>query len=454
MIGNISKSKGFKGDAGPVGPAGPQGIQGEKGDTPSIVFRYDEKTGNLYCSSDGILIDKEYIDSKNLVTKDEVAELSATPDWNQNAETANNYIKHRTHYAEETLICDFSFPDSYENEDLTVNLSKTIDLNKIKAFVNGKPTAVAFDENSEGAFDVQLLDTETGEELVWLHYSHITWPDTPIPNIYFQPFNEVGDNVKLYEENVVTLDEKYLPDSVPTMINYDDVLLCEYTYDSADFVDDTCPTIAVRRIPNRDKIKFYVNGEQVDMLIQDSQYGSFYGCIYIDGTRFRYFKYWAESGSFVFYNKFNYEDGTVVQIREDGVQALEKCDIPYSIPTVEEVDKKIQDVKAYVSNLLLEYSNKVAPSPASITLYADRWEQNEDGTMWYQEVAVANATITEYSKIDLQLSAEQITVFYEKDLAFVTENEGGVVTVYCIGRVPENDYVLQATVSEVLVNGE
>jgi hypothetical protein len=109
--------------------------------------------------------------------------------------------------------------------------------------------------------------------------------------------------------------------------------------------------------------------------------------------------------------------------------------------------------REYVSNLLLEYSNKVAPSPASVTLYADRWEQNEEGTMWYQEVVVANATITEYSKIDLQLSAEQITIFYEKDLAFVAENDGGVVTVYCIGQVPENDYVLQATVSEVLVNG-
>ena len=109
--------------------------------------------------------------------------------------------------------------------------------------------------------------------------------------------------------------------------------------------------------------------------------------------------------------------------------------------------------ESYVNDKLLDLANKVAPSPASVTLYADRWEQTEDETRWHQEVVVANATITPYSKVDLQLSSEQIMIFYEKDLAFVTENEDGVVAVYCIGRVPENDYVIQATVSEVVVDG-
>lgn len=102
---------------------------------------------------------------------------------------------------------------------------------------------------------------------------------------------------------------------------------------------------------------------------------------------------------------------------------------------------------------MLEMTNKVAPSPASVTLYKDRWESNADGTMWYQEVVVANADITPYSKVDLQLSAEQIAIFYEKDLAFVAENDNKVITVYSIGRKPENDYVIQATVSEVKVDG-
>lgn len=114
--------------------------------------------------------------------------------------------------------------------------------------------------------------------------------------------------------------------------------------------------------------------------------------------------------------------------------------------------KKLGD-GSYSEEELLELLNKVAPSPASVTLYADRWEQTENEQRWHQEVVVANANITEYSKVDLQLTAEQIMAFYEKDLAFVAENEDGVVTVYCIGQVPENDYVIQATVSEVIVNG-
>ena len=73
MIGNISKSKGFKGDSGsvgPAGPAGPQGAQGEKGDTPGIVFRLDAD-GNLYYSSDGILIGRDWVQTQNLVTIEE-----------------------------------------------------------------------------------------------------------------------------------------------------------------------------------------------------------------------------------------------------------------------------------------------------------------------------------------------------------------------------------------------
>ena len=38
---------------------------------------------------------------------------------------------------------------------------------------------------------------------------------------------------------------------------------------------------------------------------------------------------------------------------------------------------------------------------------------------------------------------------YEKDIAFVTENVDGVVTVFCIGQMPANDYVVQASITQV-----
>ena len=59
--------------------------------------------------------------------------------------------------------------------------------------------------------------------------------------------------------------------------------------------------------------------------------------------------------------------------------------------------------------------------------------------------------ITEYSQINLRPNIEQLSIFYDKDLSFVTENDGGVVTVYAIGDKPLNDYIIQATVTEVLV---
>lgn len=74
------------------------------------------------------------------------------------------------------------------------------------------------------------------------------------------------------------------------------------------------------------------------------------------------------------------------------------------------------------------------------------------GSRYGQIVNVNNAIITPNSKVDLQISSEQMVIFYEKDLAFVAENEDGVVTVYCVGNVPENDYTLQATITEVITN--
>ena len=94
----------------------------------------------------------------------------------------------------------------------------------------------------------------------------------------------------------------------------------------------------------------------------------------------------------------------------------------------------------------------ILPTPVSVTLHADAWEQADDDR-YYQIVTVTNANITPNSKVDLQPSSEQLSIFHEKDLAFVTENEDGVVSVFCVGQVPTNDYTIQATVTEVTTNG-
>ena len=82
-----------------------------------------------------------------------------------------------------------------------------------------------------------------------------------------------------------------------------------------------------------------------------------------------------------------------------------------------------------------------------VTLLADAWEGAEG--RYSQIVTVKGAT--EYSQIDLTPDAEQLAIFHAKDLAFVAENEDGVITVYAIGQKPTNDYTMQVTITEVSV---
>ena len=80
-----------------------------------------------------------------------------------------------------------------------------------------------------------------------------------------------------------------------------------------------------------------------------------------------------------------------------------------------------------------------------ITLLASKWVGSS--SPYSQVVAVEG--VTAYTKVDLLPSVEQLSIFHNKDLAFVTENEDGVVTVYAIGDKPTNDYTIQATLTEV-----
>lgn len=83
---------------------------------------------------------------------------------------------------------------------------------------------------------------------------------------------------------------------------------------------------------------------------------------------------------------------------------------------------------------------------ANVNIFADQWVGTESP---YSQV-VSIEGITSNSQVDLTPSAEQLAIFYNKDLAFVTENENGVVTVYAIGQKPANDYTIQATITEVI----
>ena len=81
----------------------------------------------------------------------------------------------------------------------------------------------------------------------------------------------------------------------------------------------------------------------------------------------------------------------------------------------------------------------------SVTLLASAWES--DGDAHSQVVEVPG--VTAHTKIDLQPTAEQLVEFHYKVLAFVAENDNGVVTVYSIGDKPACDHTIQITKTEV-----
>jgi hypothetical protein len=103
-----------------------------------------------------------------------------------------------------------------------------------------------------------------------------------------------------------------------------------------------------------------------------------------------------------------------------------------------------EGVKRYDYNAL---ANLPIRKIAYIDLIADKWVGS---TSPYSQV-VAIDGITANSQVDLTPSVEQLAIFHQKDLAFVTENEDGVVTVYAIGDKPTLDYTMQVTITEVTV---
>ena len=87
---------------------------------------------------------------------------------------------------------------------------------------------------------------------------------------------------------------------------------------------------------------------------------------------------------------------------------------------------------------------------SSVTLLAGAWVGDEES---YSQV-VELPGVTPNTKVDLQPTADQLAEFYYKVLAFVAENDGGVVRVFAIGDKPKGDHTIQITLTEVETTGK
>lgn len=138
------------------------------------------------------------------------------------------------------------------------------------------------------------------------------------------------------------------------------------------------------------------------------------------------------------------DEGTVViPTIWANVSAIQQGVTPCVDPSTDPTLPIWQEIKNYIESLTLKPVAKVA----YVNLLASAWV-GADGL--YSQVVEIDG-VTEFSQVDLKPSAEQLAIFHEKDIAFSTENEDGVVTVQVIGDRPTNDYKMQVSITEVVV---
>ena len=118
------------------------------------------------------------------------------------------------------------------------------------------------------------------------------------------------------------------------------------------------------------------------------------------------------------------------------------------------VESNISDFKQNVESDISDFKQNVEETLTKVRPTAKLGEIILTTSGWIGEASPYSQVVeidgvTENSQVDLTPSVNQLAVFYNKDLAFVTENDNGVVTVYAIGQKPQNDYTIQVTITEV-----
>jgi hypothetical protein len=86
---------------------------------------------------------------------------------------------------------------------------------------------------------------------------------------------------------------------------------------------------------------------------------------------------------------------------------------------------------------------------ATVNVPAANWKGGE--SPFSQVISVDGVTVS--SKVDVQLIMEQSMQFSDRIFAFQAINSNGVITLYSYGSMPDVDFAILATISEVMGEG-
>ena len=135
--------------------------------------------------------------------------------------------------------------------------------------------------------------------------------------------------------------------------------------------------------------------------------------------------------------------------KPDGWYEVDSNNKMRKLATIDDIKESDTEALLDEINALKETINelyaKLLVKTVQISLLGSKWEKIGDNH--YAQIINIEG-ITQYSKVDLQPTTEQLAIFYEKDVSFVAENDDGIITIYCIGQNPINDYIIQATITE------
>lgn len=256
---------------------------------------------------------------------------------------------------------------------------------------------------------------EFHERVQYYGDSSIMPSDTSLSN-----FMRSGEGIEYYYGNDVNVVVPYKLDGVII------TELLSYSFSYGDFVSVTIPN-TITRIGD---YVFSYRNNLTNITFSDSVAsigeGAFEGC---------------ENLTDVYYRGTEEEWGEIdIGANND---ALLNANIHFGVIT--SLNAAIKEIVSLKEIINLLYAKSLVKT-VEISLPSSGWVG--EGNNYSQVVTIAD--VTQYSKIDLQPTPEQLVIFYEKDVTFVAENDNKVVTIYCIGQKPMNDYVIQATVTEVV----
>jgi len=399
-------------------------------------------------------------------------EIDAIPvpvqaDWNENDSTSISYIKNKTHGVEKVDVVVI------EEQEVTFVLSESLYMAEVSGTFLHEPNMV--DENG---FTI-IWDGETYQRSIVIFYgdyfignlSILTGDEThntgePFVFMCYPDGCLVGCpqsegmvhtiSLSYNAEDVQKLDMKYLPSDL--------ALKSEIP---------TIPTNVSAFVNDAEYVALIKGNEQTFEFTRDETYSG-------DHFKWNGFDYYKVSDMTPLYDDITAVSGTwfangnistqetlmtgtscyyaghAIVIIEPGSCTL--SNMTFNAPSAGIYFKKSSDTY-YQTALSMTFARKCisdniipdniarTPKMTGVTLSATSWTGD---TNPYSQVVTING-VTTNSKVDLQPTAYQIVEMQNNDIAFIAENNDGVVTVYAIGGKPAVDYTMQALITEVVV---